>query len=296
MRLEDAQVFLLLGEQLNVRRTAERIGLTQSAVTKVIQRLESEFGLRLVERGASGVVMTDAGRLMLLKAKELAAAFQSLQNEMASMHCALAGTVRIGVVPALLEEKLLPAVSVWRSQHAGMQLQVSVKVSDELIEMVGRGQLELAVCFCLQPGSELRADGLGVQRYHVVVRRGHPLTGAAGPSMAALAEAQWLLPAPSVAMHRWVEDAFTACGLPAPRTAVQTDTSTAQFASLVRNSDLVTVVMTPTFRSAACNGLVELPFEAADPVQPLVLLSRRRAIHSAPVRDLQNLLKRSFHT
>lgn len=296
MRFEDAQVFLLLGEQLNVRRTADRIGLTQSAVTKVIQRLEAEFGLRLVERGASGVVMTEAGRLMLLKAKEVSAAVQSLRNEMASMQCALAGTVRIGVVPALLEEKLLPAVSAWRSQHAGMQLQISVKVSDELIEKVRCGQLDLAVCFCLQPGSELRADKLGEQRYHVVVRAGHPLTGPSGTSMSSLAAAQWLLPGPSVAMYRWVEDAFTACGLPAPKTAVQTDTSTAQFASLVKGSDLVTVVMTPMLRSAACNGLVELPFEAGTPVQPLVLLSRRRAHQSVPVRDLQELLKRSFQT
>lgn len=294
MRIEDAVVFLKLAEQLNIGRTAERVGLTQSAVTKVVQRLEAEFGLPLVERGASGVVLTGAGTLMRRKAEELVASFESLRHEMAAAQSAQKGVVRVGTVPALLDVKLLPVLTKWRRKYPELLLQISVKVSDELIEMVGNGGLDLAMCFSPTQRSNLQSESLGPQRYHVVARAGHPLAQSGKCTMAALSRAQWLLPAPTVGMRAWVEDAFTRNGLPLPVTAVQADTSTAQFASLIRSTDLLTALMTPMFRSPAAKGLVELPFAAPKKTQPLVLLTRRATYLSAAAVALRDALKDAF--
>ncbi|OZI71817.1 LysR family transcriptional regulator [Bordetella genomosp. 12] len=294
MRIEDADVFLKLAEHQNVRRTAERVGLTQSAVTKVLQRLELEFGLPLMERSASGVVLTKAGHLLHGKAADLVASYESLRHDMAAAQSAQKAVARVGIIPALLDAKLLPVLAVWRKQHPGQFLQISVKVSDELTEMVSQGDLDLAIGFAPTPRSELQALALGPQRYHVVVRAGHPLTLPGRSTMQALAQAEWLLPAPSVGMRLWVEKAFLDLNLPAPVTAVQTDTSTAQFASLIRASNLITALMTPMFLSPAGKGLVELPFDAESSMQPLVLLTRRAAYLSPATLALRDALHRAF--
>lgn len=294
MRIEDASVFLAIAEQSNVRRAAERSGLTQSAVTKVMQRLETEFGLKLAERGASGVVLTEAGQLLRAQAETLLTAYRGLCNEMSAAHSAQKGIVRIGIVPALLDVKLLPALASWRKQHPGMLLQISSKVSDELIRMVSEGELDLAVCFSLAARADLQRIDLGPQRYHVVARAGHPLACAGASSMEALSAAEWLLPAPTVGMRLWVENAFAELGLSLPKTVVQTDTSTAQFAGLIRSTDLVTALMTPMLESPASRGLVELPFDAAKNIQPLAMLSRRAAFLPPAAASLRDMVVRSF--
>ena len=78
--------------------------------------------------------------------------------------------------------------------------------------------------------------------------------------------------------------------------AVQTDTSTAQFASLIRASDLLTAFMTPNLRSSTGQGLVELPFAASQDGQPLVLLMRRAAYVLASAATLRDALQQAFVT
>ncbi|XAH24631.1 LysR family transcriptional regulator [Xylophilus sp. GW821-FHT01B05] len=294
MRIEDAKIFLALAEQRNLRRTAERAGLTQSAVTKVLQRLEQEFGLKLAERGPGGLVLTDAGLLLRKRAASLVLSFDNLRKEMTAARSAQSGTVRIGTVPALLDSNVIPLLARSRAQQPALRLQVSVKVSDELIEMVTAGELDLAICFLQDSKDDLRCESLGPQRYHVVVRQGHPLAAPGAASMEALSRADWLLPAPAVAMRRWIEQAFVALGLPEPTTAVQTDTSTASFGALIRSTDLVTALMTPMLQSPVSRDMVELPFQGAQLTQQLGLVFRKTAYLSQATLDMRDAIHYSF--
>jgi len=79
MRLEDLQVFSVLAQLGNLRRTADKVGLTQSAVTKVLHRLEAELGLPLVERRTRGAVLTPAGTTLLERATALGSAVKDLR-------------------------------------------------------------------------------------------------------------------------------------------------------------------------------------------------------------------------
>ena len=60
--LENVQTFLALAQELNFRRTAERLALDQSALTRRIQKLESALGFRLLERTTREVSLTQAGQ------------------------------------------------------------------------------------------------------------------------------------------------------------------------------------------------------------------------------------------
>ena len=77
----EIDVFLVLAETLSFRRTAERVHLSQPAVTAVIGRLEEALGVRLFERSARGVEMTPAGQQYLQRVASALGAINAATEE-----------------------------------------------------------------------------------------------------------------------------------------------------------------------------------------------------------------------
>lgn len=75
------QHLVLLAEELNFSRAAERACLSQTAFSRSIQSLEAEFGLRLFDRGTRWVQPTTTGRHLAERARELLARARDLAQE-----------------------------------------------------------------------------------------------------------------------------------------------------------------------------------------------------------------------
>jgi DNA-binding transcriptional LysR family regulator len=179
MRIEDLCVFSVLAETRNLHRVAQKTGLTQSAVSKIVRRLEAEFEIQLVDRRGRSVDLTAAGRVLVERAADIRASVAQTYAEMAAEKSASAGKIRIGVVPALLESALLPIVARYTTRENAISFRLSVQISALLFDELKDGQLDLALCFMpdTEP-DELQSDDFGQQRYQIVARRGHPLTAA----------------------------------------------------------------------------------------------------------------------
>ncbi|EEX40479.1 LysR family transcriptional regulator [Vibrio furnissii] len=80
MELDHLRTFCQLAEDGNYRVAADHLFITQSALTKKIQRLESHTGLTLFERGRHGACLTQAGLTLLPEAQRLVARFQAFES------------------------------------------------------------------------------------------------------------------------------------------------------------------------------------------------------------------------
>src|ERR1700751_5018482 len=147
MRIEDLHVFSVLAQTRNLHRVAQKTGLTQSAVSKILQRLEAEFDTRLVDRKDRGVDLTAAGRVLVERAADVGASVAQTYAEMAAAKSASVGKIRIGVVPALLESTLLPTLAGYTTRESAVSFRLSVQVSALLFDELKDGQLDLALCF-----------------------------------------------------------------------------------------------------------------------------------------------------
>jgi DNA-binding transcriptional LysR family regulator len=289
MRIEDLRVFSVLAETRSLHRAAQKTGLTQSAVTKILQRLEAEFEIQLVDRGGRGIELTSAGRVLLERAAEVKDSVARTHAEMAAARSASAGRIRIGVVPALLESALLPILARYTTREHDVSFRLSVQVTALLFEELKDGQLDLALCF--MPDAEpddLQSDDFGRKRYQIVARQGHPLA-AAKPDPVLLQSAQWLLPLPGHGMRQMINRYFLAHGLEPPRAVIETDASTSLLTTLLRNSDLVTMLTDQMLASYAGRDLVALPYEAAFE-SSLRLFYRRKAYMSPVVQRFRSAL------
>jgi DNA-binding transcriptional LysR family regulator len=290
MRIEDLHVFSVLAETHNLHRVAQKTGLTQSAVSKIVQRLEAEFGIQLVDRRGRGVDLTGAGRVLVERAADIRASVAQTYAEMAAAKSASAGKIRIGVVPALLESALLPIMARYTTRENAISFKLSVQVSALLFDELKDGQLDLALCFMpdTEP-DELQSDDIGRQRYQIVARRGHPLTAAHGdPSL--LQAAKWLLPPPGHGLRQIVDRYFEEHGLVSPQVVVETDASITLLTSLLRNSDVITMLTDQMLQSYPGRDLVALPYETALFESRLRLFYRMKTYMSPAVQKFRATL------
>jgi LysR family transcriptional regulator, transcriptional activator of the cysJI operon len=91
------KVFRVVAEQLSFRKAAEKLFLTQPAVTLQIKALEEDLGVRLFDRAAGRVSLTSQGEILLRYAQEIAAIVAKADQELAAADRGSSGTLELGV-------------------------------------------------------------------------------------------------------------------------------------------------------------------------------------------------------
>lgn len=183
LQLRSLNHFVTLSRRLNFARAAEDLGLSQSALTRSIQALERQLGMRLFDRDRAGVSLTPQGRQAAERATVLLAEAGDLERQLVLSANAEAGRVRFGMAP-MPARALLPAVISHRLKVApDVTNEVVVRDLDALWTLLLAGDIE----FFLSnegavPDSPLaRAETLGHFPISLIVRAGHPLLHDACP-------------------------------------------------------------------------------------------------------------------
>jgi molybdenum-dependent DNA-binding transcriptional regulator ModE len=96
--IEKLRLFLVIIEEGSLRRAAERLHISQSAVTRQIQLLEYDLGGQILERASSGVRPTIGGQTLARKARGLLADYDSVMAEIRSLVRGECDRLRIGYV------------------------------------------------------------------------------------------------------------------------------------------------------------------------------------------------------
>jgi DNA-binding transcriptional LysR family regulator len=161
---------------------AEEIGISQPALSRSIQAIEEDYGLRLLDRGKGGVTLTPAGKLAVARAQSLLASAGDLDRDMRLYVRGEAGRTGVGMGP-LMASLLLPRLGSSLLQRSP-QLTFFTQVGspDRMLESLLEGTVEMVVGNSWQlsmvPG--VTEERLGVLPLAIFVRAQHPLA-AAGP-------------------------------------------------------------------------------------------------------------------
>src|SRR5687767_10559135 len=125
--LRQLTCFERVAELGSMSRAAEALHLVQPAISQQIATLEREVGLRLFHRGPRGVRLTEAGE-----------ALGGLRERRG-------GRVALGITPSAVIWLLPELLARYRGQHPMVQVQVQEDMTDQLVEYLGDGRLDLAV-------------------------------------------------------------------------------------------------------------------------------------------------------
>ena len=120
----EIDVFLVLCETLSFRRTAERVHLSQPAVTGVIARLEEALGVRLFDRSTRQVQLTGPGQVFLAQAQRLRHMTEEAVRAVREVAALQVGQVAMAAMPSLVATVVPQAFARFRASHPGIGLQI----------------------------------------------------------------------------------------------------------------------------------------------------------------------------
>jgi DNA-binding transcriptional LysR family regulator len=286
MTLVQLRHLIALAETASFSRAAERVHVTQSALSRSIQSLEEELGVPLFDRIGRRAELTPMGRETLDRARRLVLDAQDLQERARAVARGRMGALRVGLgsgPAALLMQPLLLEVATTRPQW---RVEVARGATDLLVQRLRERALDALV---LDLRSLLPAEDLQVELAHelpgaFMVRRGHPLARKRRVRFEEL-QAYPLAGTPlSGEVSRALAELYGASAHPAQAMNVRCE-DVASLVDVAQRSDAVLLTI-----RAAGSGLVELPMDppmTASARLGLVTLARRTSPPAlAVVREL----------
>jgi DNA-binding transcriptional LysR family regulator len=143
MELRQLRYFVGVARELNFTRAAAKLRVAQPALSRQIRQLEDEVGVALLERGARGVQLTEAGEVFLAEAAVLLD-----QSEQAVRHARMSGQrqqqqLNVGYVWGLFHTLVPQWVSRFRQRNPEVAVNLFDQTATQQAEALGRGKLDL---------------------------------------------------------------------------------------------------------------------------------------------------------
>jgi len=173
----DLRNLLSLYEHRHFGKAAREVSLSQPALSKSIQRLERGFGFALFDRSRSHVEPTAVCESVISDAKSVLTTLRYLEETVRQLSGLEAGSLAIGVGPAMAESFVTEAVGSLAQDRPGIQVEMRVDHWEQLSEWIIAGEIEVLVADLAEIGddSRFRVTPLPQQEFKWFCQRSHPL-------------------------------------------------------------------------------------------------------------------------
>ncbi len=141
----DWQIIQTLAKEKNITVTAEKLFITQPALTYRIKRMEDELKIKLLVRTSKGVFFTDQGVLVAEYANEMLKNYSSLLNDISSMNKTVRGDLDIAVSPAFVRHKMVPILAKFREEYPDVNVHINATLSTRAVEMLLADAVHIAI-------------------------------------------------------------------------------------------------------------------------------------------------------
>jgi DNA-binding transcriptional LysR family regulator len=175
MELRHLRYFVAVADAGNVSHAAQRLHITQPALTRQIQDLEREFACRLFDRIGRRIVLTRDGEEILERTRRLLADAEALGERARALGGGEAGVLRIGATPQFIEAALPVLLTRYAQRYPGIDVRLEEGGAGFLVTRVQQGELHLAVGIWRTGG--LQSQPLFPARVLAVMQRGDLLAG-----------------------------------------------------------------------------------------------------------------------
>ena len=209
------QAFVSVAECASFSVAAERLHLTQSAVSKRIAILEQQVGKKLFDRIARQVTLTEAGNALLPRAKHILQEYESAIQALNDLSGKAQGVLRIAISHHLGLHRLPPILKIFARQHPMVNLDIEFMDSEKAYEQVLHGQSEVAVItLALDSHQNIFSKKIWADPLRFICASDHPLTKIEVPNLNDLSQYPVILPGLNTYTGRIIQNLFDSQDIP----------------------------------------------------------------------------------
>ncbi|MEP3045690.1 MAG: pca operon transcription factor PcaQ [Roseibium sp.] len=274
IKFRHIQCFVEIAQERSLKLAADKLNLTQPAISKTLKELEEIIGACLMTRNRGGIALSKQGEVFLHFAQiSLASLQQGLDGVEKEGEYARA-TLKVGALPSVSASFLPPVVHEFAELAPGVLLQIVDGPHGYLIERLRLGEIDLVIG---RLGRPVTMEGVSFtqlysERVDFVVRAGHPLLEA--PDLKRIVDWPVIYPPEGAAIRPLVERYLIANGVGEIPNKIET-VSGAFGRVFTRQSDAVWIISAGVVMHETGDGnLVRLPFDSDITKGPVGLMTR----------------------
>lgn len=162
----------------SIRKAAERLNISQPALSKGIQELERQLGIELLHRGPGGAVLTDPARDITRRGRQILLLTEEIERDLRQWPQTRTGVIRLGAGSGSLVSLMRRVVQAFLFEFPDVDVEVYSRNPRELAKMIESGEIDVLVAIdeTLEDTDLLVRRPLRRENTTLFVRAGHPLT------------------------------------------------------------------------------------------------------------------------
>lgn len=275
----------------SIRRAANQLNVSPSAVNRQILKLEAEYGAELFERLPRGVRLTAAGEILVAEIQRWQHDHTRVLRSLGQLRSMVRGHVSIGLMESFGRTVVSRLMTHLRERRYQVSLDVTIGGTAQIVEQMAAGTLDLAICYAVPKQPEIEVLAAIQSGSGLVVARGHPLAGRKKVRLSDCVDYSFVFPDGSLTSRRLLLNALKRANV--HPLGIVTTNSIEVMKMLVREHHQVAMLGLPDVTLDLIDGdLVHIPFADGHLVgSNLSLIARKHARLSPAAAMLAEHLK-----
>lgn len=213
MNLNHLRIFQAAAERGGISSAAERLGLSQSAVSRQISEFEQTLGLRLFDRLPRGVRLTEAGRRLQAHANQLVNTERQAESAVRDLKLGVSGRVRIGASRTVGAYLLPESLAGFASSHPRVEISLEVESTANIEARLMAAEIDIGFVEGVAEAEAVEYHPFASDELLLIAAPGHPLAGQDAVAPSSISRHRLLMHEPGSGTRAVTERAFAAKGI-----------------------------------------------------------------------------------
>ena len=181
MQMREIEYVATVAEHGSFSKAAEKLFVSQPALSQSVQRLEEKLGVKLLNRAGNPVVLTDAGQQFMEQGYEILLAREMIYKKMADVKNMASGKLTIGISQFYGKYYISRLLPLFNKKYPGIKVHITEEISSVLEEMILQGKIDFGIFSLPISSRKIRYETIFAEEILFAAPKGHPITKHTNP-------------------------------------------------------------------------------------------------------------------
>ncbi len=290
MQVETFKLFCDLAETGSFSETAERNGITQSAVSQRIKALEDQYDVLLIERGRKNFAVTSEGDVFLKTARDIIDLYEGIRTRFHVLRDRVEGELKISTVYSIGFHELPPILEVYRKRFSDVKPVIHYRRANQVYADVLASQADLGLVAYPQARKGVEVETVWKDKLVVICPPGHDLAEEKSVALKRLNGQRFVSFEPDLPTRKALDEILKEAGVVVEEVMEFDNIETVKQGVVIEKAISI-VPRDSVQREIQSGALCQIDIEAKNIWRPLGIVRRRTKAITPAMREFIALLK-----